>query len=102
MGKNGISYHKSYKYASSLTYLIELTVTKLDKNNRIVIDKQTRKRMGLKSGDSLVIIPSGREIRLIPIKNGETYKGSLDGFKYDPNDHKATEYLFRKSQLSKK
>ena len=82
--------------------MIDLTVTKLDKNNRIVIDKQTRKRMGLKSGDSLVIIPSGRELRLIPVKKGETFKGSLDGFKYDPKDHKATELILRESQPSNK
>ena len=82
--------------------MIELTVTKLDKNNRIVIDKETRKRLGLKSGDSLVIIPSGKELRLIPVKKGESFKGSLDGLKYDPNDHTATEFLLRESQQSKK
>ena len=82
--------------------MIDLTVTKLDKNNRIVIDKETRKRLGLKSGDSLVLIPSGKELRLIPIKKGDSFKGSLDGFKYDPNDHTATEFILRESEPSNK
>jgi len=77
--------------------MMSLTVTKLDKNNRIVIDKETRKRLGIKSGDSLVIIPSGKELRLIPVKKGETFKGSLDGLNYDPNDRTATEFLLRES-----
>ena len=77
-----------------------MTVTKLDKNNRIVINKQIRKRMGIKAGDSLVIIPSGREIRLIPIKEGQKFNGSLDDFKFDQNDHIATETLLRDAQSS--
>lgn len=79
-----------------------MTVTKLDKNNRIVIDKQIRKRLGIKAGDSFVIIPSGKEIRLIPIKKGQSFTGSLDDFKYDPNDHIGTEALFRSINSPKK
>ena len=77
-----------------------MTVTKLDKNNRIVIDKQIRKRMGIEAGDSFVIIPSGKEIRLIPIKKGQRFSGSLDGFEYDPTDHLATESLLRDTRSS--
>jgi AbrB family looped-hinge helix DNA binding protein len=72
-----------------------MTVTKLDKHYRIVIDKKTRKKLGLKTGDSLIVIPSGREIRLIPVKINESFIGSMDKFKYDPDDHKATELLYR-------
>ena len=72
-----------------------MTVTKLDKHNRIVIDKHTRNKLGLKAGDSLIIIPSGREIRLVPVKNNKSFIGSLDEFNYDPKDYKITELLLR-------
>ena len=72
-----------------------MSVTKIDKNYRIVIDKKTRAKFGLKTGDSLILIPSGKEIRLIPVKNNKTFIGSLNNLKYDPDDHKATEILFR-------
>ena len=77
-----------------------MNVAKIDKNYRIVIDKKTRTKLGLKAGDSIIIIPSGKEIRLIPINNKKSFIGSLDGFKYDPTNHKATEILFRKSNES--
>ncbi|MHA1967147.1 MAG: AbrB/MazE/SpoVT family DNA-binding domain-containing protein [Candidatus Hodarchaeales archaeon] len=79
-----------------------MNVAKIDKNNRIVIDKKTRTKLGLKAGDSIVIIPSGKEIRLIPIDKKKSFIGSLDGFEYDPINHKATELLFRKTNESSK
>ncbi len=72
-----------------------MSITKLDKNHRIVIDKQMRAKLGLKSGDSVLLLPSGKEIRLIPIKDDKSFVGSLDQFDYDPQDHKATELLLR-------
>ena len=72
-----------------------MSVTKIDKNNRIVIDKKTRTKLGLKTGDSLILIPSGKEIRLIPVKNNKTFIGSLNNLNYDLDDHKATELLLR-------
>lgn len=72
-----------------------MSVTKIDKNYRIVIDKKIRAKFGLKTGDSLILIPSGKEIRLIPVKNNKTFVGSLNNLKYDPDDHKATEILLR-------
>jgi AbrB family looped-hinge helix DNA binding protein len=72
-----------------------MSITKIDKNYRIVIDKKTRVKFGLKSGDSLILIPSGKEIRLIPVKNNKTFIGSLNNLEYDPDDRKATELLLR-------
>jgi AbrB family looped-hinge helix DNA binding protein len=77
-----------------------MSVTKIDKNYRIVIDKKTRTKLGLKTGDSLILIPSGKEIRLIPVKNNKTFIGSLTNLNYDPDDHKATELLLREGSKS--
>ncbi len=79
-----------------------MNVAKIDKNNRIVIDKKTRTKLGLKAGDSVVIIPSGKEIRLIPIDKKKSFIGSLDGFEYDSKNHKATEILFRETDETTK
>ncbi len=72
-----------------------MSITKLDKNYRIVIDKQMRAKLGLESGDRILLLPSGKEIRLIPIKGDKSFIGSLDKFDYDPQDHKAIELLLR-------
>ena len=77
-----------------------MSVTKIDKNYRIVIDKKTRSKLGLKTGDSLILIPSGKELSLIPVKNNETFIGSLNNLNYDPDDHKATELLLREGSKS--
>ena len=79
-----------------------MTVTKIDKHNRIVIDKKTRKKLGLKAGDSIVIVPSGKEIRLIPVKSNKSFIGSMDNFNYDPDDQKATEMLYREVEKTEK
>ena len=75
--------------------LFIMSIGKLDKNHRIIIDKQMRIKLGLKAGDRILLLPSGKEIRLIPIKEHKSFIGCLDNFNYDPQDHKATELLFR-------
>ncbi|MFQ5976999.1 MAG: AbrB/MazE/SpoVT family DNA-binding domain-containing protein [Candidatus Heimdallarchaeota archaeon] len=70
-----------------------MATTKLDNKHRIQIEKKMRERIGLKAGDTVVLIPTGKEIRLIPVKTAESFVSSLKGFDYSANDHSATEAL---------
>lgn len=71
----------------------KLTATKVDKKNRILIDRKLREKIGLKAGDSVVLIPVGKEIRIVPVKAKKSFASSLKGFEYAPDDHSATETI---------
>ena len=80
---------------------VNVSQSNVDDKHRILIDRRLRKKFGIKSGDPIVLIPSGKEIRLIPLKPGETFKGSLDGFNYSSDDHIATELLLKETRKGK-
>lgn len=70
-----------------------LATTKLDNKHRILVEKKLREQIGLKAGDTVVLIPTGKEIRVIPVKATESFMSSLKGFEYSASDHSATEAL---------
>jgi AbrB family looped-hinge helix DNA binding protein len=78
-----------------------VTTAKVDEKHRILIDKKLREQIGLKAGDSVVLIPAGREIRIIPVKAGESFASSLKGFEYSSSDHSAAEAIQRLSKERK-
>jgi len=79
---------------------VEIILTKatVDRKHRILIDKKLREKIGLKAGDTVVIIPEGREIRIIPVKTEDSFTSSLKGIDYSPEDHSATESLTKMSR----
>jgi len=70
-----------------------MSLLKVDKKFRVLLDKDVREVAGLEKGDELLAIPFKGGIILASLK-GKSFIGSLRGFSYNEDVHEASKYLF--------
>jgi AbrB family looped-hinge helix DNA binding protein len=66
----------------------------LGRNGRLAVPAFYRKILGLKTGDELILVLEGREIRLIPQQNAVQYAPKLVR-QYIPRDLRLSEELIQ-------
>ncbi len=76
-----------------------MSLLRVDKRYRILLDKRTREVMGLEEGDALLAIPFKGGVTLTVLK-GKHFIGCLNGFNYDEEAHEASRYLFQQRKTS--
>ena len=68
--------------------VIKMEKTMLEKQGRVLIPKSIREKLGLRSGEEMVIEVVKDEIKLKPLKSIEdfskTFEGCVKGSKIDP------------------
>ena len=72
-----------------------LSVSSLDEKNRLLLDKKTRKVSGIQKGSKIVAIPFKGGVTLVDVTK-KKFTGSLNGFKFEEDQHEASKFLFQK------
>ena len=74
-----------------------MSIIVIDDKNRIRIPKKYNKIAGINPGDKVLIFATVNRVFVVPLRE-KKFVGSLDGIRFDEENHEASKYLFNKGE----